>query len=238
MHEYNFFVPPHDIEDDFVFIKGDEYRHCCRVLRKSQGAIVSVFDGKGHKKEVKLLQEEDSKVRAKVIKNLSQERKVKPSISIGVGIVRNKAMKLIIDRITSLGVDKFTPLEMQNCIKYKFRRDKFMKKSIQAAKQSGTAYLPSIDNNHEIQEWLENQKRKELKLIASQEGSQTLSHIYEEHPDVEDVAILVGPEGGFHDREIEMARSLGFIPINIFPFRLRTEVAVTNLISGLYHFYN
>lgn len=238
MHEYNFFVPPHDIEDDFVFIKGDEYRHCCRVLRKSRGTVVSVFDGQGHKKEVKLLQEEDSKVRAKVLKDLSKERKVKPFISLGVGIVRNKAMKLIIDRITSLGVDQFTPLEMQNCIKYKFRRDKFMKKSIQSAKQSGTAYLPNINDNHEIHEWLEKNQDKELKLIAHQEGHRSLTNIYEQHPDVDEIAVLVGPEGGFHDREIEKARSLGFIPVKIFPFRLRTELAVTNLISGLYHLYN
>jgi 16S rRNA (uracil1498-N3)-methyltransferase len=238
MHEYNFFVPPQDQDENFVFIRGDEYNHCCRVLRKSEGAVVSVFDGQGNKKDVKLIDEKDHCVRGKVIRQYPVEQKIKPYISLGVGVVRNKAMKKIIQQGTNLGIDEFYPLNMQNCIKHKFRRDKFIKKSIAAAKQSGTSHLPKIGGNLEVEEWLDKSKDKDLRLLAHQEGHKSLAEICNRNPEVENIAVTIGPEGGFHDQELELFINRDFTAVNIFPFRLRTELAVTNILAGIYHIYN
>ena len=238
MHEYNFFVPPEEQNENIVFIRGDEYNHCCRVLRKSEGAVVSVFDGQGNKKDVKLIDEKDHCVKGKVIKQYPAENKIKPYISLGVGVVRNKAMKKIIQQATNLGINEFYPLNMKNCIKHKFRRDKFVRKAIEAAKQSGTSHLPKIGGNLEVEEWLDKSKDKDLRLLAHQEGHKSLAGICNRNPEVEDMAVTIGPEGGFHDQELELFKASDFVNVNIFPFRLRTELAVTNILAGIYHLYN
>lgn len=235
MHEHSFFVAPENQDENFVYIKGDEYRHCCNVLRKSEGAEVLVFDGQGNRKKVKLIEEQNKSVKARVLKIYPKRENEQPSIILGVGIVRNKAMKRIIDQATSLGIEKFYPLKMQNCIKYNFKRDKFVKKSIQAAKQSGNATLPEINNATSLKEWFAKTQNLALKLIALQDSEQSIADINKTNPGIESIGVMVGPEGGFHDREIEQARDAGFVPVNISPYRLRAELAVTNILSGIYH---
>ncbi|MCF7885618.1 MAG: 16S rRNA (uracil(1498)-N(3))-methyltransferase [Candidatus Marinimicrobia bacterium] len=238
MHEYNFFVPPENQSEQYVYIEGGEYKHCCNVLRKSEGAKVSVFDGKGNRKDVKLLEEKDNSIKARIIKDYPQDEKVYPNISLGVGIVRNKAMKMIIAQATSLGIDEFYPVKMKNCIKYNFRRNKFVRKSIQAAKQSGNSHLPKIGNTLNLEEWLNMNQNKDLKLLAWQDGDKSFSQICQQNPNAKDIVVMIGPEGGLHNDELEAAKATGFIPVNLFPYRLRTELATTNMLSGIYHLYN
>ena len=238
MHEHSFFVPSENQSNKYVFIKGNEYRHCCNVLRKNRGAEVTVFDGEGNKKKVKLIEEQDNSVKAEVLDTYPATTRPKPAINLGTGIVRNKAMKTIIDQATSLGTEKLSPLKMQNCIKYNFRRDKFVKKAIQSAKQSGNARLPKIEEPCSIEKWVQNVDDRNLKLVAYQEANSTMAEVCTAYPETDNVAVLVGPEGGIHNDELEIAKDNGFIPVNVSPFRLRAELAVTNILSGLYHLYD
>ena len=240
MHKHYFYVPDQNQEKEEVKIEGQEYRHCCRSLRKTKGSEIIIFNGTGQKKRVEITEEGHDCAYAKVLEELPEENRVKPQIDLGFGIVRNKAIKKLIKPATVMEVEKIHPITMENCIKDNFNEDKVRRYSIQAAKQSGSSYLPNFSEVLQKQEWFNLTQDSNLKLIPVQSSNNALFEVLDKFDanEVNKISIMVGPEGGFTEDEIETAQDQRYIPTNLFTKRLRTELAVTNILSGIYHYYH
>ncbi len=234
MHDFQFYIPPGKIRNNFVTINGEEYLHCCRVLRKNSGDIIKVFDGYGFHYDVRILNIYKNYAEGKIVKSYPKEKSVSPELILGIGTVKNSALDTIVSQVSSLGVAHFYPLLTKHSVKRGFKKERFEKIAIESIKQCGSAYLPEIHDQINFDNWLDVTRNIKSKLIAEKDSSVSLLRVIDEVKNIDEIAVMVGPEGGFSSDEIKTAKASGFIPVNIFKRRLRTELAVVVMLANIY----
>ncbi|MBU0744714.1 MAG: 16S rRNA (uracil(1498)-N(3))-methyltransferase [Gammaproteobacteria bacterium] len=154
-------------------------------------------------------------------------------IHLGQGVSRGEKMDFTIQKAVELGVNAISPLFTEYCNvhlegeRLKRRLDHWQNVAISATEQSGRCYVPQILFQSNLAKWFGSQVLG-LRLILDPRATTKFSDIKEE-PSC--VTILVGPEGGFSDKEVEDAKQNQFLPVSLGPRVLRTETAALAAIS-------
>lgn len=232
MHVYQFFIAPETIHDGKFNLAGDEFRHCCRVLRKTAGGEIDIFDGQGRRWTARIESIGKESAECRITQEYPLQPRLKPAILLGVGILKSNLLDEIVVSATALGVAFIVPLSTIHSVKNRVNLQRLKKLSLAAMKQSGLAYTPQITNCQSLDAWIEMVSDVDLKMIAEQHDSVGLGQI-KDLTAAGQVAVMIGPEGGFDETELRQAREAGFITINIFPYRLRTELAVVTALAGI-----
>lgn len=218
-----------------VLLSDDAAGHIGRVLRMQQGDHVSLFNGEGGEYFCELTEVGKKSVTATPIefKDVNVESPLK--IHLGQGISRGDKMDFTIQKSVELGITEITPIFSQRC-GVKLSGDRLQKKhqqwqkiAIAAAEQSGRNFVPVVHPPIDIKEWLE-QASDAIKLTLHPRAEHSIKTI---QVPSEGVRFLVGPEGGFTDEEINIAKQQAFVDIRLGPRVLRTETAALTVLSAL-----
>ena len=206
----------------FQFDK-DESKHIIKVLRKRGGDIIHITDGKGNLFYAEITLESEKRCEVKIVKIETFEPK-KHQLHIAIAPTKmNDRLEWFFEKATEIGVDEITPILCEHSERKFFKTDR-AEKIIQAAmKQSNQFYLPQINEPISLNDFLKTETNY-LKFIA---------HCEEDKKDLfknsiksnQNILILIGPEGDFSTKEIEIALKNNFIPVSLGKTRLRTETA-------------
>ena len=165
-------------------------------------------------------------------------RQMPADIILAVGLIKSKALNLIIREASALGVTQFVPLLTKHSVKQGFNSERMRKIAIESVKQSSNFYLPEICQPIELKNWLDSVASVPAKLVAEQENSMSIKSALNRYAGDKKVVLLIGPEGGLHSEEIESAVAKGFIPVNIHSNRLRTELAAIVAVTSIFAHFN
>jgi 16S rRNA (uracil1498-N3)-methyltransferase len=237
MHDFQFYVPPKQMNGNRAILSRSEFEHCCKVLRKKKGDTVKIFDGCGSKYKAIITEVYSNYAEAEIVESLPKEEKLHPRVLLGLGLLKNKSFELSVNFASSLEVEHLYPLITDNSVRKDFNKERFEKVSIEAVKQCDAAYLPKIHKQIDYNSWLNTIEPVDLKLIAEQDSSVSISKLMSEIGASDEIAVMIGPEGGFSAKEIKKAEDIGFIPVNVSNQRLRTEIAVAVLLANLHTLY-
>jgi 16S rRNA (uracil1498-N3)-methyltransferase len=213
------------IELSLTFLDEEESRHLVKVLRKKQGDLIQLTNGKGQFFDCVILEANPKKTNLKI---LSSSEVPEDNFHIHLAIAPTKSpdrMEWMVEKITEIGFHELTLLETMNSERSYLKTDRLQKKVISACKQSLKYRIPIL-----------NQTKKLTDLFNSGEfeGFQKfIAYVDEDHENhLLDVAkaggkylILIGPEGDFDPKEIKDAVQSGFRPVSLGRCRLRTETA-------------
>ena len=220
---------------DEVQLESGPTRHLTSVLRMSVGQEVILFNGQGGEYRGQLIDAKKSFASVQINSFDETDRESPLSIHLGIGISSGERMDWIVQKATELGVTQITPLFTERC-EVKLTGDRLSKKirhwqqvAISACEQCQRNRLPTINPPIPIQNWLTNCS-EELKLLMYHRSNKRLHDIAQQ---ATSIALLVGPEGGFTDREIDEAMHQKFQPMALGPRVLRTETAPIAAISIL-----
>jgi 16S rRNA (uracil1498-N3)-methyltransferase len=217
------FVPPERLEGDRVTLTGEPHRHLVKVLRVRGGEDVIVFDGRGHEIEARVLA-----VGPRMLElALGARRAVAPppvAITLLQAVARGERMDLIIQKTTELGVTTIVPVLAERSVSRPpaGRTRRWQTIAAEAARQSGRADLPAVRDVVSLEAALTFGAGTRL-LLWEEERGVSLQGALAAKPN--DVALLVGPEGGWAAAEVEAARRAGFVPVGLGPRVLRVETA-------------
>ena len=220
---------------DCIELEAGAARHLTSALRMSSGQLVTLFNGHGGEYTAELVEAKKGKATVRITEFDKADRESNLSIHLAIGISRGERMDLIVQKATELGVSEITPLFTERCeVKLSGARlDKkvshWQQVAISACEQCQRNSLPSINAPVKIDQWQVDCDAS-LKLVLHHRTDQSLSDM---PPPSGQVALLIGPEGGLSEREIEQAISLGFSPLALGPRVLRTETAPLAAISIL-----
>jgi len=232
MHAYQFYISPQAVNDGCFCLEGDEFRHCCRVLRKTAGETIDIFDGKGRRWSARLESVGKNRAECRIIDEYPHQVLLQPEIRLGIGLIKSNLLDEIVVNATALGVTEIVPLLTIHSIKTGINRERLGKLALSALKQSGMARAPRISDPLTLNRWFDLCSDVPVKLITEQHESVSLNRI-SNLPAAKQVAIMIGPEGGFAENEIREANLNGFTTVNIFPYRLRTELAAVMALAGI-----
>jgi 16S rRNA (uracil1498-N3)-methyltransferase len=239
---YNFFVNSNDIYDYVARISGDDYNHIKNVLRMKIGAKILINDKEKNKTYLTKIQEVGTKeIFCKIIDRIpSNEMIVK--VSLFQGIPKADKMEYIIQKSVELGVNEIVPTEMKNCVaKINNEENKLIrwnKISETAAKQSKRSIIPKIENKISFNTLLDRVKKFDLAIVAYEnEKHISLRDVLNKHQNINNIAIIVGPEGGIDKNELNLLENAGVKTASLGKRILRTETAPIAMLSMILYEY-
>ena len=139
----------------------------------------------------------------------------------------------MIEKATELGVNKFYFFKSRYTNYYTENVSRWEKITRQAIKQSNRLYLPEIKFSDNFSDFLDTVSDIKYKYLADQSGLISPVEIYEslEKASDKDIIFIIGPEGGFDEQEIKLAKDHKFVPVSFGENRLRTETAAISAAS-------
>jgi 16S rRNA (uracil1498-N3)-methyltransferase len=218
------FYNPNISENDtnFSFDK-QESRHIVKVLRKKVDDILHITNGKGW-----LFKAQLTMVDAKHCAVNINSKSLKPKRTYNLHLVvaptkMNDRYEWFLEKATEIGVETITPIICDHSERKVVKTERFEKIIQSAMKQSLQCYLPKLNPPISFKDFV-SQDISEQKFIAHCEEADKKS--LKSHIEAnKDYTILIGPEGDFSVKEIEMALQHNFIPVTLGETRLRTETA-------------
>jgi 16S rRNA (uracil1498-N3)-methyltransferase len=215
-------------------ILGDDVKHLYKVLRLNEGdkVVLNNCDGEEFLSVVKSISKQEVilDIREKLL--INNESKVK--IYLFQGLPKAQKMDLIVQKGTELGVTEFIPIITDRVdikLKGDFKKlDRLNRIALEAAKQSKRTIVPKVVEPINFEETLEKIKAMDLIVVpyenAEDFGIKTLfRNLGNKADDIKKVGIIIGPEGGFEDFEIDKLKDNGAYIVTLGSRILRTETA-------------
>lgn len=241
---YQFFVEPHQINiiDKRVTIFGSDVNHIKNVLRMRVGEEVAVsngVDGKEYRCGILALEEDCILCELRFVKEDNVELPCK--VYLFQGLPKADKMEMIIQKAVELGVYEVIPVATKRCV-VKLDDKKAASKIARwrgiaeaAAKQSKRAIVPEVAGQMTFAQAVKRAAEMEVRLIPYElaEGMEATREILEGIKPGQEVAIFIGPEGGFEESEISLAMENGIKPITLGRRILRTETAGMTVLAWL-----
>ncbi len=240
------FIPPEELTSQEIIIHGENAHYLSSVLRITTGENITIFDGHGNRYLCKINKIYKKEVIAEKIKKDICSAESPLSIVLAQGIPKGEKMDLIIQKSTELGVKKIIPLITERSqVKHASRSERWRKIALSASQQSGREKIPDIEEPIGFKDFFNPPipplskgdeggflDKNHCGIIFSEEQKeQNLKKILNSFKDTKNIALLIGPEGGFTDTETKMANEKGFMTASLGPRILRTETAALSAIS-------
>ncbi len=206
----------------FIFDK-EESKHIIKVLRKQERDILYVTNGLGFLFKTEIALASDSKCTVNVLSFTKQET---PKFHMHLAVAptkMNERYEWFLEKATEIGIQEITPIICDHSERKVIKMDRYQKIIESAMKQSLHYYLPKLNEPILLKDFLKIELKGQ-KYIAHCEETNKKSLKSQLLPN-EDVTLLIGPEGDFSVKEIEMALNNKYIPISLGETRLRTETA-------------
>lgn len=237
-----FFVEDNQIEKNTIVIQGTDVNHIKNVLRYKVGQeieITSKESSQGYICKIKQLMED--KIYCEIMQKEEACKEPKVHIHILQGLPKADKMELIIQKCTELGVKEITPIAMSRCVvkldakEALKKQERWQKIAEVAAKQCERETIPKINSVHNLKNVYELLEKYDILLVAyEKEETHTLKQAIENIKSLnkEDlkVAVLIGPEGGIDEKEIEMLENAQVITLGKRILRTETVALVLSSI--------
>ena len=206
----------------FVFDK-EESKHIVKVLRKKTGDILHVTNGLGYLFITEITIASDSKCTVKINSFQIQEA---PKFKLHLAVAptkMNERYEWFLEKATEIGIDTITPIICDHSERKTIKPERFEKILQSAMKQSLSCYMPKLNKAITFKDFVLQDFKSNL-FIAHCEKTDRKS-LKQQLKQNQDIVILIGPEGDFSTKEIELAIKNKFIPVTLGTTRLRTETA-------------
>lgn len=235
---YNFFVTSENKKDNHYFITGDDYNHIKNVLRMTVGErfLVSCEDT-SDLCEIESI--ENNTIIVKIVEKNYQSTNLPIKIHLFQGLPKSDKLELIIQKAVELGAATITPVSMKRSIvkiddkKKKSKQERWQAIATAAAKQSKRTSIPEVCEVLTYKEFISKAQELDLLLVPYEcaVGMAATKSALSEIRSGMNVGIIIGPEGGFEEKEIQEALSVGGKIISLGSRILRTETAAITALA-------
>lgn len=230
------FYQPH-LDQGAHELSEEESRHCIKVLRKKGGEPLLLTDGKGFFYEARIEKPDARNCTFQVTRKYAQASK---DYSIHLAISPTKhadRLEWMIEKCVEIGVDQISFINCDHTERQRLKTERLRKVALSAMKQSQRATLPSLNELIGFSEFIQTISMDHQRFIAYVDQSNP-EHLMRRATPKANYVALVGPEGDFSIKELDLCKEKGFQKVSLGPYRLRTETAgltacmILNLINS------
>lgn len=235
-----FFVPDSGFSENSVTILGTDAHHISYALRMAAGEEITVCDMQGRTHRCVLETLDGETVKAKILETLASDTESPVKLHLFQAYPKSDKLEFIVQKAVELGACEITPFESERCIK-RPKADKVAhiaerqnKIAAEAAKQCGRSVLPHVNEPISFAQMLARASAFPLCLFCYEgDGTRSLREICALHPDVREIALVVGSEGGFSADEARAAKEAGLCMTGLGKRILRCETAPLYALSAI-----
>ncbi len=235
---FNFFAEETSRQGSYFYISGSDYNHIRNVLRMKEGEEFLVSSG-GISSLCRLSAFEGDSAVAEIIEENYQSTDLPIEIYLFQGLPKSDKMELIIQKCVELGVHAIIPTQMQRCVvklddkKKKSKTQRWQSIAESAAKQSKRSAVPEIYDAVSYAEALNMAKDLDVLMVPYEckDGMGSTRMALSQIKEGSKVGIIIGPEGGFEECEVEKAMAIGGESVSLGKRILRTETAAITAVG-------
>ena len=220
--------------DKVLILIQNSSKHLVNVLRKKEGSLIELFDGKGSSCTAEIISSQKKRVKVKLVEELVFQDRKGIKISLGQSLIKTEPFSFSIQKATELGVASISPLYTERTViklnsnSIKSRKARWQSIATHACQQCGENWLPEINEIQRLEDWAQAVKAKH-KIVLYPNAETKLSSLTFD----DSVAIAVGPEGDFTDSEINLLTEKDFLPVKLGERVLRADTAVISVVSAI-----
>jgi len=236
-------VSAFSFENQTVALGTEEARHLRDVLRLKNGDEVYVFNGIGGEFRCRVVNTKRDSAELRIETEVEPAKPESPlRLELCVALLKGEKFDLVVQKTTELGATRIVPLmtryadiHLRDETDAAKRVARWQRIALEAAKQSGRAFVPEVSAPASFESVLVGPKDDELCLMFSERGGRSLGE--EVLTKATAIKALVGSEGGWSDEEIEGARAAGFQIVTLGGRILRAETAAITVTALLQHLF-
>ncbi len=239
---HRFYADERGVQGETAFLCEEDARHATRVLRMKEGEGCELFaDGRRFSGEIAVI--DNGEVQVRVTGEMpSTEAKLR--ITLYQGLPKADKMELIVQKATELGAAKVVPVAMGRCVVQldakdgRKKQERWQKIAREACKQSGRCEMMQVTEPISFKQLLARLPEHGAAIVPWEDArGYSLARFHEEHPNITDLAIVIGPEGGMSEDEIARMKEASCQSVTLGPRILRTETAGLCAMSALFCLY-
>jgi len=219
-------------------LSGAEAHHLAHVMRAAVGHEVVLFDGSGSEFVARVERVGRSEIELAVVSRESIDREARVRVSLGVALPKGDRQRWLVEKAVELGVLRLVPLltERSTDRAGDSALGRLRRAVIEASKQCGRNRLMEIATPLKLADFLTAPPSEGWRLIAhpcAQGIRRVLDELATTQTDPPQASIAVGPEGGFTDLELDLAKASGWQALALGPRILRVETAALALVAAV-----
>lgn len=238
---HRFFIPQPYADE--MKIEGVDARHIYTVLKMKPGEKVQIVSDDGVTALAEIKETSAAYTVVHCLEVIAESHEPAVKITLAQGLVKGEKMDFIIQKAVELGVSRIVPLAMEHSVvrydgdKANKKRERWQKIAESAAKQSKRDIIPKVADVETIDKLMADCGCT-VKIIAYEcEDRQGLKQVLQKNQQTDSILIIIGPEGGISETELNAARNGGAVPVSLGRRILRAETAgLTALSAILYEF--
>ena len=214
-------------DDKLITINQIDSKHITKSFRKNTGDLIKITNGNGSICDAEIIKK-GINIKVKIKKIVSYERE-KTSIHVALSPLKNTSrFEWFVEKATELGINQITPIISDYSEKRKVNTERLERIIISSMKQSNQCYRPILNTIVDYKTFI--LSNKEEKIIAN---LKTNNKLQKKLLETNNLCLLIGPEGGFSDKEIEYSLKNNVKEITLGNNRLRSETAAIYSISAI-----
>lgn len=227
-----------DISDNTAVISGGDAVHIGRSLRMRLGDELIVCSG-GIEYVCIIRSISDESVVCDILSTRQTLAEPTVRLTLFQAIPKLDKLEFIVQKATELGAAEIVPMLTERCVSrpdaksFAKKRERLQKIAEEAAKQSGRGIIPRVADIISLENAIAEMEKCDMALMFYEKGGRSLSDIPLDRSG--SIGILIGSEGGFDDKEAELCRERGIIPVGLGARILRCETAPIAAISIIMH---
>jgi 16S rRNA (uracil1498-N3)-methyltransferase len=201
--------------------------HVGRVLRARPGDLMTLFNGQGGEYEAQILEIGRRSVRVRIGSHRAIERESPLKLTLLQAMARGEKMDFIVQKATELGVAAIIALPAERSVVrlddegQRKRSEHWRSIAVSACEQCGRNRIPTIEVVADLCAAIARSPATDRRVLLEPDAEHSLAALTQSSG----MTLLIGPEGGFADAEVALARAHGFIPCRLGPRVLRAETA-------------
>lgn len=224
----HFFVKTESIQNNVITISDlENYKHIARSLRARVGEKLLLIDEKQTQYECKIIEINSKEIKCEIEKSYVSKRDLGFDLILAQSPLRSDAQLTVMEKATELGVREVFPAVTDNCALKTDKHEKWQRVMYEASKQCERASIPVCHPVTTLEEVLK-QDFDHIIVFAERSTEKSLKTFLRENPikKGDKVLVIIGPEGGFSQREFEFFREKGLPMITLGDLILKAETAV------------
>ncbi len=220
-----------------ALISGKDHMHLKRVLRLGPRDLIVVSKDAGSLYHAEIVETTRNETWVHLLAPVNKSMESPLILTLIQALPKRKKFEWILQKATELGVTRIIPIVSEHCVphfseeKKERKRERWNQILKEAAKQSYRGVIPQLGTLTSLSEAIG--QTASLKILCTPDSEQSLRQCLYEVREITNVAVAIGPEGGFSPSEIALARTMGAKTCSLGPRILRLETAVVKVLGIL-----
>ena len=223
-----FYVPKIEfISEKMVLDSPELLKQLKNVLRVRIGEIIYLFDNSGMEYETKVENISNKEIEISLVRKY--QGKLEPTVRVILyqALLKKDKWEWVLQKTTELGVSEIIPMRTEYCISDTIsenKRERYEKIIVEATEQCGGCRMPKLGELQTFAQVLQSLQQQKIPAFILHPEEQSPSLIQATN-ELKEISLLVGPEGGFSEKEIEEAKEAGVLIVQLGQRILRAETA-------------